>query len=80
LTKKQGTLTGPKRFKNVKEAFKLRPLVTVRDSTIVVVDDVMTSGATLSELCKMLQKSGAKAVHGSIVARGTGNYRTTLEN
>lgn len=79
LTKKQGTLTGPKRFQNVKEAFKLRPLVTVSDSTIVVVDDVMTSGATMSELARTLRKSGAKAVHGSVLARGTGNYRTMFD-
>lgn len=77
LTQKQGTLTGPKRFSNVKDAFKLRPLVSLEGARIVIVDDVMTSGATLSELAKTLKKAGAESVHCAVVARGTGNYRTT---
>ena len=79
LTKKQGTLTGPQRFANVKNAFKLRPLVSVKGSSIVIVDDVMTSGATLGELAKMLKKAGAESVDCAVVARGTGNYQTSVE-
>ncbi len=75
LTEKQGTLSGQKRFRNVKDAFRLKPLVTVADSKIVIVDDVMTSGATLGELAKMLRKSGALAAHCAVVARGTGGHR-----
>ena len=75
LTEKQGTLTGQKRFRNVKNAFQLRPLVSVEGSRIVVVDDVMTSGATLSELANVLKKAGAKSVHCAVVARGTGNFK-----
>ncbi len=76
LTEKQGTLTGPKRFSNVKNAFSIRGLVSVEGSNIVIVDDVMTSGATLSELANTLKKAGAASVHCAVVARGTGNYRT----
>ncbi|QEG23656.1 DNA utilization protein GntX [Mariniblastus fucicola] len=75
LTDKQGTLSGPKRFSNVKNAFTLKPLVTVEKARVVIVDDVMTSGATLSELAKMLRKSGAASAHCAIVARGTGSFR-----
>jgi len=75
LTQKQGTLVGQNRFKNVKNAFKLKPLVTVDGSKIVVVDDVMTSGATLSELAQVLRKSGAESVHCAVVARATGSRR-----
>ena len=75
LTRKQGTLTGPMRFSNVKHAFKLRPLTTVHGSSIVIIDDVMTSGATLSELARMLKREGASQVFGAVVARGTGNYK-----
>ena len=76
LTEKQGTLTGQKRFRNVKDAFKLKPLVTVDGSRIVIVDDVMTSGATLSELANVLQKSGAESVSCAVVARGMGGRRS----
>ncbi len=75
LTEKQGTLTGQKRFSNVKEAFQLKPLVTIEGSRIVIVDDVMTSGATLSELAKMLRKCGAASAHCAVVARATGRHR-----
>jgi len=75
LTEKQGTLTGQKRFRNVKNAFQLRPLVSVAESRIVVVDDVMTSGATLSELAGLLKKAGAASVHCAVLARGTGNFK-----
>lgn len=78
LTEKQGTLTGPKRFANVKDAFTLKPMVSVAGTRIVIVDDVMTSGATLSELAKTLRKAGALSVHCAVVARGTGNQRTEL--
>lgn len=78
LTQKQGTLTGQKRFDNVKHAFKLRPLVSVAGSKIVIVDDVMTSGATLSELARMLRKAGAEEVHCAVLARGTGNFKSSI--
>ena len=75
LTEKQGTLTGAKRFSNVKGAFVLRSLVSLEGSRIVLVDDVMTSGATLSELAKVLKKAGAASVHCAILARGTGGFK-----
>ena len=79
LTKKQGTLAGPKRFANVKNAFKPRPMVSLAGSRIIIVDDVMTSGATLAELAKILRSAGAESVHCGVVARGTGKYRMNSE-
>jgi ComF family protein len=73
LTEKQGTLAGKKRFTNVKDAFEISSLVTVKDASVVLVDDVMTSGATLSELADLLKKAGARSVHAAIVARGIGS-------
>lgn len=75
LTDKQGTLTGQRRFSNVKGAFGLRPLVSVEGSRVVLVDDVMTSGATLSELAGVLKKAGAVSVHCAVLARGTGAFK-----
>ena len=75
LTEKQGTLTGPKRFSNVKGAFRLRSLVSLEGSHVVLVDDVMTSGATLSELAGVLKKAGAASVHCAVLARGIGSFK-----
>ena len=75
LTDEQGTLTGPRRFSNVKGAFQMRPLVSVDGSRVVLVDDVMTSGATLSELAGVLKKAGAVSVRCAVLARGTGAFK-----
>lgn len=78
LTEKQGTLAGQKRFSNVKDSFEMNALVSVKDAAIVLIDDVMTSGATLSELAKLLRKSGARSVRVAVLARGTGSRPTQL--
>ena len=37
---------------------------------VVIIDDVITTGATLGECAKVLKKSGAKEVWGLVVAKG----------
>lgn len=71
-TKKQGTLSTAGRFKNVRGAFQLRKSLSVDGLTILLVDDVMTSGATTSELARVLLKSGAAKVYVGVIARGAG--------
>jgi predicted amidophosphoribosyltransferase len=38
-------------------------------STVVVIDDVMTTGATLDELARTLKRHGAARVENLVVAR-----------
>ena len=71
-TEKQGRLSITKRRKNVVGAFKVNQRFDIRDKVILIVDDVMTSGATVSEMAKVLKKSGAAAVFAAVVARGAG--------
>ncbi len=71
LTQKQGMLSEPQRFANVKGGFQLNHWANVEGATIMLIDDVMTSGATLSEAANVLLKSGAKQVYAAVVARGT---------
>ncbi len=70
LTKKQATLSLSARFKNVKGAFHANPKFDLEGKNILLVDDVMTSGASASSAAKAILKAGAKSVHVGIVARG----------
>ncbi len=61
-TSPQTELTGRQRIKNVKEAFTAKNYAGFKDKTVVLVDDVITTGATLSECAKALKKAGAKKI------------------
>lgn len=71
-TKKQGTLSTLQRFENVKNCFVVRTPQVVTGKNVLLVDDVMTSGATAIQAARVLLRSGAAAVHLAIVARGVG--------
>ena len=55
------------RRKNVRGAFAAA--ADARGKTLLVVDDVMTSGSTLNEIARTLKKAGAAAVINLVVAR-----------
>lgn len=56
---------------SVKNAFAvLRPKI-VRDRNILLVDDVLTSGATVSACAKTLKKSGARTINVLTIARAS---------
>lgn len=66
-TQPQAALPWKERAKNVRKAF-----VCDEDFAglhVAVIDDVMTTGATLNELARNLQQAGATRVSGLIVAR-----------
>jgi ComF family protein len=59
------------RLKNLKKnTFKITDKNEVRDRTIILVDDVCTTGATLNECARVLKEAGAKKVIGFVIARG----------
>jgi len=64
------------RIRNVQGAFVLRSGVDVADAGICVVDDVMTSGATLNEVAKVLKDAGARSVHNIVLARAAQQQAT----
>ncbi len=57
-----------KRLNNVHGVFGIKNPEQVVGKTIIVIDDVTTTGATLTEIIKLLKKSGAKRVVGFAVA------------
>lgn len=59
-----------KRRANLKEIFEIDPECLLNGKIVILVDDVTTTGATLTEAAKILKKSGAKEVWGLVVAKG----------
>ena len=62
-TKRQATLTKKERQKNLVGAFKITDKKSVKDKTIVIVDDVTTTGATSEVLAERLKSAGARNVY-----------------
>ncbi len=57
------------RFQNVRGAFRVRRPQVVSGARILLIDDVLTTGATCSEAARMLKQSGAAMVAVAVVAR-----------
>ena len=70
-TQAQSGVAPAERKKNIRGAFIVAPgaLDLVRGQHIGVVDDVMTSGATLHELAAMFKRFGAARVSNFVFAR-----------
>lgn len=70
-TQSQGHLNHKERHDNVTGAFIVseREKPKIRNATIILIDDVMTTGATLDECAKTLLTAGAKKVHALTLAR-----------
>jgi ComF family protein len=62
-------LTREQRVENVRDAFRVHDRRRVCGCTVIVVDDVMTTGTTLSECARVLKKAGAERVLAATVAR-----------
>ena len=70
-TARQAQLPLRDRSANVRHAFALEPgrAQELRGKRIVLLDDVMTSGATLFEIARVLRSAGAATVQAWVVAR-----------
>ncbi|OGD31516.1 hypothetical protein A3C91_01410 [Candidatus Azambacteria bacterium RIFCSPHIGHO2_02_FULL_52_12] len=57
------------RLENIKGAFACVDKSAVRNKTVILVDDVSTTGATLAECAWALKQAGARSVIGFVVAK-----------
>ena len=71
-TTPQVRLKGEQRRKNVRGAFAVSMPEVVRDRSIILVDDVYTTGATVNECARVLKKAGAVSVLVLTLARVSG--------
>jgi predicted amidophosphoribosyltransferase len=77
-TKKQGMLLPGQRRRNVRRAYQvsnarwLTKNYDLAGKHVLVVDDVMTTGATAHEIARTLRQAGARQVSVAVVARGIG--------
>ncbi|HHX98037.1 MAG: ComF family protein [Kiritimatiellia bacterium] len=69
-TATQTRLTAAQRVHNVRGVFAVSAPDRVRGARVVLVDDVMTTGATVNECARVLKAAGAAAVMVVTVARG----------
>jgi len=68
-TEPQTGLGRKKRMKNIKNAFKVNDCSRIAGKRILLVDDVLTTGATVNECAKTLIGDGAKRVDVLTLAR-----------
>ncbi|OGS20010.1 MAG: hypothetical protein A2252_01815 [Elusimicrobia bacterium RIFOXYA2_FULL_39_19] len=69
FTKPQVGLSRAGRLSNIYNAFSIKNPEAVNKKTILVIDDVCTTGETINQCAKVLRENGAKKVYGLTLAR-----------
>lgn len=72
-TEKQFNLQTNQKWSNVEGAFNLKVGVDIKDKTILIVDDILTTGATIFQCASLLVESGAKNIYVAVFACGNIN-------
>jgi ComF family protein len=72
-TRPQTGLKSDERRRNVRRAFELSGRRDINRQTVILVDDVATTGNTLNECARVLKKSGCDRVFCLVLARTAGN-------
>src|SRR5919108_84793 len=63
FTTTQTAFDRTERMQNLRGAFRLRKKADVRNLRVLLIDDVLTTGATLSECARTLKEAGAQSVY-----------------
>ena len=65
FTQTQTALSLVERQENIGDAFKVKKTKTVKGKNILIIDDVITTGATLNECARILKEVGANKIYAS---------------
>ena len=68
LTQDQSSLPKALRLENLNKAFRTSRRASVAGKTVLLVDDICTTGTTANECARALRQGGAKAVHVAVIA------------
>ncbi len=69
FTKSQAQLKGKERAQNIRDAFIHDSKFMIHNSSIILIDDVWTTGSTIRECCYVLKRNGVKKVWALTLAR-----------
>ncbi|MBI1313804.1 hypothetical protein GC176_21130 [bacterium] len=67
-TPDQSSLHRSERLKNLDRAFRVRAAKRIAGKRVLVVDDILTTGSTASEMARALRTAGAKYVAVAVIA------------
>jgi len=73
-TERQARLGRDERLSNLEGSFKVRNRALIDGKTVLLIDDVLTTGATAEAVSKALKKGGAKEIYVLTVASVTDGY------
>ena len=68
-TTTQTALDRAERMENLHNAFRLRRKANVRGLRVLLIDDILTTGSTLSECARVLKRAKANSVYAATAAR-----------
>jgi len=67
-TAEQKALNRREREQNLHGCFKINDKNAVKGKTVLILDDILTTGATADEMCKIILRAGANCVYFATVA------------
>lgn len=70
--KTQSSLTPAQRRRNLRRALAATATYDLKDACLLVIDDVLTTGATANETTRALLEAGAREIGVAVVARSVG--------
>ena len=66
----QSLLSKNERYVNVNNAFKVKKPELIAGKSVILVDDVLTTGNTVNECCRVLKEAGAFYIMVAVIASG----------